>query len=159
MNEAGTPASSGKRDSKILAEGVNGQDLQAARRLERLGEQTPRLLQFFRTAEVGADVCDFLRQLGIRQHRPLAKLTEQAVLHLRRCGLGEGEAQDFRGLGIGQQQARHAIGERVRLAGAGVGGHPGRLARIGGGNRRIRAHSSASSQPPSDHSRTRLRWS
>ena len=61
------------------------------------------------------------------------------------------------GLRTRQQQPRHAVGQRMRLAGAGIGGDPGGWRGIGSGDGRIGAHSLASSQPLDDHSRTRAR--
>ena len=50
-----------KARQQVLAEGMDGQDLQAARRLQRLGEQPARLAQLFRSAQLGADLGDVLR--------------------------------------------------------------------------------------------------
>ena len=73
-----------------------------------------------------------LAQRGVVEHRPGAEGPEQPVLHLRRRGLGVGEAEDLLRLGAGEQQARHPVGEHPGLAGAGVGGDPAR-GRGGGG--------------------------
>ncbi len=81
-----------KARQHVLAEGVDGEDLQAARRLQRLGEQPPRLLHVFRPAEVGADILYFALQVLVRKHRPFAELLEQPPLHLRRRRLGVGQA-------------------------------------------------------------------
>ncbi len=55
-----------------------------------------------------------------------------ALRHLGRRGLGVGEAEDALGDRAGQHQAQRALREDVRLAGAGVGAHPGGGARVGG---------------------------
>ena len=129
-------------------------DFQPAGRLQRVGEQTPCLLQSFFAAGFRAHLCDVLGQFLVGQHRPFAELLKQAPGHLRGSGLGIDEAQDALGPRARQQKPRHAVGQRMRLSRAGIRGHPGRAFRIGGGKR---AHSR--SQPLSDHSRTRARWS
>ena len=147
-----------KARQHVLAKGMDGEDFQAARRLQRLGEQPPRLLHVLRPAEIGTDLLNFPLQFLVRKHRPFAELLEQATLHLRRRRLRVGQAQDVRRLGVRQKQPRHAVGERVGLASAGIGGDPGGTLGVGSDDGWFeRAHSSGASQPPIDHSRTRAR--
>ncbi len=150
---------------KVLAKRMNGEDFQPAWCLQRLGEQSPGSFHVFRSAEAGADLGDTAFEFLVRQHRPLAQLLEQPSLHFRRGGLGKGQAQDSFWVGLRQQEARDAIGQRIGLSGACIGRDPGRILRVGRDDRRLLldlagvpvAHSSAASQPPSDHSRTRAR--
>ncbi len=145
-----------KARQHVLAERVQRLDLQPARRLERLCEQSPGPAQIVRRCTNRFDVRGEFR---IGQHRPASELIEQPPLHFGRCRLGIGQAKNLLGLGPCEQQTRHAIGERVRFSSTGIGRHPGGAARIGGGMAGVDAHSPLSSQPLSDHSRTRARWS
>ena len=63
---------------------------------------------------------------------PIRQLLGDAVGHLRRRRLGEGEAEDALRRRAGQQQAQHAVGQHLGLARAGRGGDPGRRRRVGG---------------------------
>ena len=153
-----------KAPQELFAEGMNGLDLQAARRLQRASEQAARLRQS-RFAERGGIAVvqrgHGLGELAIVHHGPAAQLIEQPRLHLGGGGLGVGDAQDGVGPGLGQQQAGHAVDQGGGLARAGVGGDEDRQVRVGGedlvgGS----AHSEASSSPPATaHSHTRARWS
>ena len=143
-----------------LAEGVDGLDAQAARRLQRAGEE-------------GAGACEIRRgalaqrvegrgERAVGQHRPGAERAEQAVLHLGGGRLGVGEAEDLLRLAAREQQPRHPVGEDAGLAGAGIGGDPGggrrvRGAELGAGG--VLDHQSSSGRSPSAHSPLRERWS
>ena len=147
-----------KAREQPFAEGVDGLDFQAAWRFQRARKQAAGFAQAFLVGRGAADILDGFGERRIVQHRPAAELFEQTSLHLRGGGLRVGEAKDFRGRRIRQQQARHAVGERVRLSRAGIGGDPCRFFRIGGDFPvgAVAAHCSLS-HPVSDHSRTRAR--
>ena len=100
----------------------------------------------------------------------LRQRAEHAVRHVGGGRLGEGDAEDFRRIDAAQQQPDDALRQHMGLAGAGIGGDPGRHVGIGGldltrltsGRDDARgAHSPPPSSPPpvSDHSLTRARWS
>jgi hypothetical protein len=152
-----------------LAEGMDGQDVDAARRVEHAREQAAGDDTLGRFGRAVDQLADFLVQLGVRHHGPAAELPGQPVAHLGRGGLGEGETEDALGLDAIEQQARDAIGQHLGLAGAGIGFDPGRMAgrrraplRVGGERQGVEsgvedAHSS--SPPAVDHSATRSRCS
>ena len=154
---------------QLLAEGVDGLNLQPARRLQRLGEQPPRLRQLGARHGRGVprlQIGQRAGQVGVVHHRPGPEPVEQPRLHLRRRRLGVGDAQDLAGLDLLQQQPRHPVDQGRGLARAGVGGDEDRLAGIGGGDlvrvgQDARAHSASppSSPPTTCHSQTRARWS
>ena len=146
-----------------LAEGVDGLDAQAARRLERAGEERAGAGEpIGRDRLAGlAELAQRRAELGVVEHRPGPERPEQAVLHLGGRRLGVGEAQDLLRLGAGQQQPRDAVGQHAGLARAGVGRDPARRR----GRRRLDLrrdrvpHQSASRSSPSAHSPLRDRWS
>ncbi len=111
------------------AKAVDRLHLEAARRLDRAGEQAPR------GGQVGiaplAQLGQFGTQGGFGQHRPGAKPRQQAVLHLCRGGLGIGQAQDAFGRRPRQQQPRDTVGQHAGLARPRIGRQPGRAQRIG----------------------------
>ena len=153
-----------------LAEGMDGREVDAARRIEHAreqaaGERALPLLQFWRRRLVD-QLLDFLVERGVVGHRPAAQLACKPIAHLGRGGLGEGEAENALGPHARQQQARHAIGQHLGLAGAGIGHHPGRLARHGGAALlaagildRIELGGHSPVPPALDHSATRSRCS
>jgi hypothetical protein len=112
-----------------LAEGVNGEDVDTARRVEHAREQTARRDTLRRIGRAVHELLDLLVELGLRGERPASELARQTVAHFGGRRLGEGEAKDALGFDAVQQQARHAIGQHLGLAGAGVGLDPGRVAR------------------------------
>ena len=72
------------------------------------------------------------RQFGIGQAHPMGEPRMDAIRHFGGARLGEGEAEDRRRIGPAQEQAHHAGGEDVRLAGAGRSRKPDLRLRIGG---------------------------
>jgi len=97
--------------------------------------------------------------------RPATELVGEAVAHLGSRRLGEGEAEDALGLDAFEQQPRHAVGEDLRLARAGIGHDPGGMIGRGGAPLRVGRqgdgieHVAHSSPPPAvDHSAIRSRW-
>ncbi len=162
-----------KQLKQPLAEGVKGLDLEAARRLDRAGEQLPGEGERRRPGPAGPGFDDSLSQRLVVEARPPGELLEDAARHIGGGGLGEGKAEDLRRLRPGEQQPQHALRQNVRLAAAGVGGNPGRGGRIGGerlmppqqiGDFEPPPHQASpagvSPAPPaSDHSLTRARWS
>ena len=159
-----------------LAEGVDGLHLEAARRLDGDGEQLPRPLHLGRGGRAVEQLGELALQARLVGRHPLGQPGEHALRHLRGGGLGVGERQDALGRRAAEQQAQHAHGQHVRLAGAGVGADPGGGGRVGGGRlvalrlletrlalrlglgREEEAHLSASSIVSADHSATRARW-
>jgi hypothetical protein len=77
-----------------FAEGMNGLDLETARRFERDGEQPAGAHQLVRLGFAPLELGNPVGQLGIVEPDPLAKRAEDAVGHLRRGGLGVGQAED-----------------------------------------------------------------
>ena len=144
---------------------MDGENVDTARRIEHARKQATgdhALLGLRRAVD---QLGDFLVEFGFLGQRPTAELGGQAIAHLGRRGLGEGEAEDSLGLYAGQKQPCHAISQHFGLAGAGIGLDPGRLcgrrrlALLGGGDAYgipdIDAHSSL--PPVVDHSATRSR--
>ena len=78
------------------------------------------------------DFCDRLCELGLAKHRPFAERAEDTARHLGRRNLGEGQAEDRGGIGAGEHQPDHALGQHMSLAGAGIGDDPRGCARVGG---------------------------
>ena len=147
-----------------LAEGVDGEDVDAARCVEHAREQSARRDTLRRIGRAVNQLRDLLVELRLVGERPASELGRQTVAHFGGRRLGEGEAQDALGLDAVQQQARHAIGQHLGLAGAGIGLDPGRVARRRGaplrvGRERQRIDRRAHSSPPPavDHSATRSR--
>ncbi len=108
---------------QLLAEGVDGLDLQSARRLQGQGEEAAGLAQ---VGDVFADLGQFLPERRVGHHRPAAQGLEQPPLHLGRGRLGVGDAEDGLGLGPAQQQPRHAVHQGPGLARPGIGRDEGR---------------------------------
>ena len=95
--------------------------------------------------------------------RPAGEAVEHALGHVRRRRLGEGQAEDLRRRGAGEQEPQHALRQHMRLARAGVGRHPGGALRIGrlalAPRRILQGGAHVSSPSDSAHSATRARWS
>ena len=117
---------------KPRAEGVDGLDVQAARRVQRTGEEGAGagMLRFFGgSAQRVRKACQQVRPIHVHPGRQDG---EDPGLHLGRGGAGEGEAQDRRRRDAGQQQTHHAPRQHGGLAGARIGRHPGGAVGIGG---------------------------
>ncbi len=113
------------------AEGVNRLHLEAARRLQRNGEQSPRPCA---PCHIGRDVGglpDRRVEFCIVEGDPLTQIVEHSIGHVGRGGLGEGDAEDLRRVDALEQEADHALRQNVRLARAGIGCDPGGDGRIG----------------------------
>jgi len=117
---------------QCLAEGVDGEDVDAARRVEHAGEQAACQRPLLWRRRLLGQLLDILVERGVVGHRPAAELSRETIAHLRRGSLGEGEAKDALGPRARQQQPGHPIGQHLGLARAGVGHDPGRLAGQGG---------------------------
>ncbi|MCW2315098.1 hypothetical protein M2322_000618 [Rhodoblastus acidophilus] len=161
-----------RRDmKKALAEGVNRQHFQAAGRFQRPREQDARALQLVRPLRSRLSRRgDGLGQVRIRERRPMGQGAEHALGHIGGGGFGEGQAKNPAGPIAVQEEPNHALRQHMRLARPGVGGDPGRIARVGRprlvtarffGDRAFDAHASSdeSFDPTTDHSRVRARWS
>ncbi len=158
---------------KPLAEGVQGLDLEPARRLDRAGEQLSRELELGRTGLPGAALDDRRGQRLVIEARPVGQRLENAARHVGGGGLGEGEAEDLRRRRALEQEPQDALGQDVGLAAACVSRDPGGSRRVR--RRRLRsaqrfgnderaAHGAASavvspSPAAADHSLTRAKWS
>ena len=114
----------GEKPQQALAEAVNGEDLQAARRFDRLGEEPARRPQVSARRRRAADVLDPGRECRVVEAGPVGEVTKNAVLHVRGGGLGEGQAQEPRGTGAGKQQPDDAAREHEGLARSGIGRDP-----------------------------------
>jgi hypothetical protein len=156
------------------AEGVNGLNLEAARRLNRSGEQAPRQRALPRGRLESGGLRDALVESGIVERGPLRQRLEHAVCHVGGGRLGIGDAQDLGRVDALQQQVDDALREHPGFAGPRIGGHEDRSIRIGGAglrcaqcgwNVRQRVHdcppgiSYSLSPPEAAHSLTRARWS
>ena len=108
-----------------FAEGVDGLDLQPARRLQRLGETAFALGAAWRRSGCRPSSSTMrLRQLFVAEHRPLRQAGEDAVRHVGGGGARIGQAEDLRRVGALQQQADDALRQHMRLARPGIGRHP-----------------------------------
>ena len=154
-----------------LAEGVDRLDAHAARHVQAGREQGAGARRLGRDRRPAGYLLQILAQRRPVHQRPAAEPGRDPVDHLRRRGLGEGEAQDARRGGAVQQQPQDAPGQHMGLARAGAGAGPGRDLRFRGPalralgdplgiRRRLlsgrRGHGSAST---SAHSRMRARCS
>ena len=119
-----------KEPEQPLGEGVQGLNLEAARRLDRAREQLPREDEVMGSGRVRAAVDDRLRQRPVAEARPLRERGENALGHVGGRGLGVGEAEDLRRRRSAEQEPQHPLGEHVGLAAARVGGDPGRAPRV-----------------------------
>ena len=171
LEMAGDIRLEGKLLQQPFAEGMDGLDLQPARRLQGAGEEPPCPRQLNLARLAAFDLLDRAGKCLVGQHRPFAETLEDTGFHFRRRGLGEGQAEDTAGFRAGKQQPHDALGEYEGLARAGIGRHPGgraRVRRLGLGLARLgvdhgaggcHSHSSSSSLSTRPHSRTRARWS
>ena len=148
-----------------LAEGMNGENVDAARRIEHTREQAARHDALGRLRRPVDQSGDAVVEYHLVGQSPAAKLVGEAVAHLGRGRLGEGEAEDALGFHAVQQKPRHAVRQDLRLARAGIGFHPRRMIGRGGAPLRVRRegqgveHVVHSSPPPAvDHSAIRSRW-
>ena len=73
------------------AKSVDGVDAQAARRLDGAREKAPRLADPFSRRSLARDFLDRLAERRVIEADPARKLSEDAVRHLGRRRLGEGE--------------------------------------------------------------------
>ena len=114
-----------ERAEQPLGERMDRVDAQpAAGTIEHGREQGTGACLRVRT-EVRTDGPQFGGELGRRQANPAGEAIVDALGHLGRAGLGEGQAQDLRGRDAGpQQQPQHARGQHLRLAGARRGREP-----------------------------------
>ena len=155
-----------------FAEGVDGLDLQPARRLQGAREKPAGAGELALIGLPPLDLEKLAGELRIAHGRPAGEAFEDAGRHLRRRRLGEGQAEDAAGVGAGEEEPDDAAGKHEGLAGAGIGRHPGRRARIGGVCLRLArggvdgdygrtgaAQKRSSSLSTRPHSRTRARWS
>ena len=133
-HEAGhQPRFGRKGGEQRLAETVDRLDAQAAAgRVQHLREQAARARLVF-GAEGSADGLEVGRQkVGFHPH-PGGEPGVDAVGHLRRAGLGKGEAQQVLGRAAAEQQPEHARGQHLRLARARRGAEPDVAVRRHGG--------------------------
>lgn len=140
-----------------LTQRVNGADVHPARRIKHLREQPPRGRQRRQNLVIIGAAAQQIAKIGLERgliHRcPAAETAIDADRHFRRRGIGEGNAQQSVRCRSAQQQAQHAVGQNLGLAGARRCPDPDGGGRIGGGTL-LYAHT-----PSPDHSRTRARWS
>ncbi len=154
------------------AEGVDGLHLETARRFERAGEQPARQRAPRRRRRAVGMLGNGVVERGVVERGPGRQAVEHLLCHIGRGRLGEGDAENFFRRDAFEQKVDHALRQHISLAGAGIGGDPGRHSGIGGfalplphlardGVRR--SHSppqmSSISPPVADHSLTRARWS
>ena len=125
------PGFGGERAEQGLREAVDGLDAQAAAGgFEHAGEQAAGALDRRRVIGL-AKREQFLFQVRVGQPHPMRQTFADAIAHLRRTGPGEGQAQDRRWRRPTQQQAQHARGQHMGLAGPGRGRQRGMDQRVG----------------------------
>ena len=104
----------------------------AARSVEHLCEQGSRM-GLGVSIEGRADCLQVDSQIGGFHPDPAGQHGVDPSCHFRSARLGEGEAKDLAGIDARtQQQAKHAGGKDLRLAGARRGGKPHAVARVDG---------------------------
>ena len=97
LEMAGDVRLEGKLVQQPLAEGVDGLDLQPARRFQRAGEEPARARRAVAASGgVALDLGDLRGERGVGQRRPAGELVEDALRHLGGGRLGEGQAEDAR---------------------------------------------------------------
>ena len=114
------------------AEGVDGLHLQAARRLQRRGEQPPRARAEFGVGLLLGAQPDAGVERGVIERGPFRQRREHAVRHIGGGRLSEGDAEDLGRVAAAQQQVDHALGQHMRLARAGIGRDEGGMVGAGG---------------------------
>ena len=117
---------------QTLAQGVQGLDLEAARRFDGTGEQAPRHFQQTAGGRFAGQFGEFGRQGGIVEGDPAPEGAEHPDRHVRGGRLGEGETQDACRRRAVQQESHDAVGENLGLSRPRIGGDPGRGQGIGG---------------------------
>ena len=146
---------------------MDGLHLEATRRFERESKQLACASAHFLAGIAAAGKPHGFREFSVIKRSPFAQLIEHTVGHVAGGRPGEGDAQNARRIDAVEQETDDTLSQNVRLAGSGIGRHPGgddgvgRLALThenGFGDDALRAHSPPSSTPPvSDHSFTRAR--
>lgn len=115
---------------------MNGLDAQApTRRVENAREERPGPFAKLRRRDL-AQRAQVGEQLGLGHPHPGGEAAIDPLRHLGSARLGEGEAQDRLGRDTREQQAEHAGGQHLRLAGARRGGQPDMGLGIAGGGLR-----------------------
>jgi hypothetical protein len=114
------------------AEGMDGLHLESARGFERGREQPARLRAQTRIRRAVRDRPDRPVEAGVVEGGPGAQRIEHPLRHVGGGRLGEGDAEDFFRCDAVEQQPDHPLRQHVGLAGARIGGDPGRHCRIGG---------------------------
>ena len=114
-----------------LAKGVDGVDLEPARRIERVGEKAARPQPFGCRRPAPEQPIELGVQFPIVLPGPARQDRGHPMPHLGRRRLGVGEAQYGFWLRAIEQQAQHPAREDIGLARAGIGRNPGIGARLG----------------------------
>ena len=120
----------GKAGEQGLAKGVDRLDTQAAWCIEHAREQGAGEGHRFGTV-IFAQRLQIGGEVGVRTAYPAGQALVDAIGHLGRARLGEGEAEDRRGGDAAQQQPQHAGGKDMRLARSRRRRQPHLRARIG----------------------------
>jgi len=151
------------------AERVDGLHLEAARRLQRAGEQLAGAHSQFRIDMRNAGVADRGSQRLVVERDPVAERGKYPLRHIGRGCLGKSDAENLFRRHIAEQQPDHPLHQHMGLARAGIGrderGSRGiRGARLGGADgirdvARRGYHSSIPRPPAADHSLMRARSS
>ncbi len=103
-----------------LAEGVDRQDLQPARRLDGAREQPPRRRHALGEGANAVDLRDLPGEVAVIERHPPAENLEDPVRHVGGRSLGEGQRQDGRRIDAVEQQAHDPTRQHEGLARAGV---------------------------------------
>ncbi len=114
----------GETGQQRLGEAVDRLHLQPPRRVERAGEQPAGAADRFGVGS-GVDRGEVGLQRIVAGRHPGCQAREDALLHLGRPGLGEGQRQDTLGRRARQKEPQHARGQHLRLARPRRRRHPG----------------------------------
>ena len=114
-----------------LGEGVDGLDVEPARRLQHPREQPPRQCHLRLIRVLTGEAEQRLVELFIAERDPGFERFADPVGHLGSGGLGKGQREDLAGLHPLEQQGQQAVGQHPGLASPGGGRHPCRHLRIG----------------------------
>ena len=115
---------------QLFAEGVDGLDLEAARRLDGAREKPPGEVKIDARFDGRAHLSDFIGQRRIVERRPARERLENARAHIGGGRLRIGEAENLRRPRAGKQQPQNALREHMGFPGAGMRRNPGGRERI-----------------------------
>ena len=114
-----------------LGKGVDGLNVEPARRLQHPREQPPCQRHLRLIGVLTGEAEQRLVEPFVAERDPGFQRLADPVGHLGGGSLGEGQREDLAGLHAFEQQGQQAVGQHPGLAGPGGGRHPRRHLRIG----------------------------